>query len=200
MLDFDKNTLPIEDFCNKHKDIDFYLATSKSHNKEKDGKIESRYHIYCEIPLTDNCEHYSLLIKSAQAYFETADPACKDVSRYFNGNTESKVLYNNGKSIIDFIQETYNELREKRENEVIKNEIIKINSDNTAQNYNYMIYINKVLKDTDYSKGNRNNVLTQLAGLSKKNNFPVDALYYANEFIGLGDREFNNIIKLYNKD
>jgi len=193
MLDFDNNALSVKDFYYKYKNIDWYLATSKSHNKEKNGKTEPRYHIYLPIPITDDFEKYSLMILSAQTYFKTADPACKNPSRFFNGNKEAKCLYNQGECIFDYIGDIYEqEKKEKQKRETVT-------SNNDYINGQWINYINKVLINEDLSVGGRNNLLTNLTGLCKKHNFPVDALYYANSFIGLDDREFNNIVKLYNK-
>jgi hypothetical protein len=197
MLDFDNGALSVDDFSNEYKDIEWYLATSKSHNKEKNGKTEPRYHIYLPIPLVDDYEKYSLMIISAQEYFKTADTACKNPSRFFNGNNEADRItkYNNGKCILYFIKDIYNQLKEKKQKEETRyNENMFINT-----NEKWLKYINKVLINEDLSVGNRNNVLTSIAGLCKKHNFSIDALYYANTFIGLGDREFNNIVKLFNR-
>jgi hypothetical protein len=195
MLDFDNEALTVKDFYKEYKYIEWYLATSKSHNKEKNRKIEPRYHIYLPIPLIEDYEKYSLMIISAQEYFMTADTACKNPSRFFNGNKESKCLYNNGKCILYFIKDISNQLKENKQKETTKNnENMFIETSGQWKNY-----INTVLINDDITVGNRNNVLTRIAGLCKKHNFSIDALYYANSFIGLGDREFNNIVKLFNK-
>jgi hypothetical protein len=193
MLDFDIGALPVKDFYYKYKYINFYLATSKSHNKEKNGKTEPRYHIYLPIPIVEDRQKYAYMILSAMDYFKTADSACKDSSRFFNGNKESKVLYNNGKCILYFIKDIYQKIKNEKttaETSVFNN-IVDCN--------NWQNYINTILQNEDITNGNRNRVLCSIAGCCKKHNFSVDALYYANAFIGLEDREFNNIVKLYYK-
>ena len=163
MLDFDNEALPIDEFNNKYKDIEYYLATSKSHNKEKSGKIEPRYHIYLPIPMIESKEKYSLMIKATQIYFETADEACKDVSRFFYGNKESQCLYNNGKCILYFILGIYQNLKKKKETQNVKYEYQALSNYDVGYN-DYTYYINKVLMNEDKSVGNRNNLLTKLAG------------------------------------
>ena len=138
------------------------------------------------------------MIKAALAYFETADRACKDVSRFFNGNTESQCLYNNGKCILYFIVDIYKQMKAEKGNGDIKRQCQELCFN--ANTYNdYTRYIDKVLFYEDTSIGNRHTLLCKIAGYCKKHYFSTDALYYANSFVGLEDKEFNNIVKLYYK-
>jgi hypothetical protein len=197
MLDFDNGVLPVKEFYHKYKEIEFYLATSKSHNKDKHGIIEPRYHLYLPIPIVEDRQKYADMILSCMDFFKTADTACKNVDRFFYGNPESKVLYNDGKCILYFIKDIYD-----RETSIKKEVFSNIKQwcyDRMPCNNEWQNYINYILQNNDITNGNRNNVLCQIAGLCKKHNFSVDAMYYANSFIGLEDREFNNILKLYYK-
>jgi hypothetical protein len=102
--DVDSGTT-IEDFKNDFKDYEFYIATSKSHLKDKDGTgAHPRFHIYFPIAGTTNKESFKkALIKlcNSKPYF---DKQVKDIGRYFNTSPENcEIYYNNGKSILDYI-------------------------------------------------------------------------------------------------
>jgi hypothetical protein len=90
LLDFDNGALPVKDFYHKYKEIEFYLATSKSHNIEKNGRIQPRYHIYLPIPIVADKQKYENMILSCMEYFKTADAACKNVDRFFTAIPNQK--------------------------------------------------------------------------------------------------------------
>lgn len=207
MLDFDEKTLSIDDFINKHKEIEFYLATSKSHNKEKNGKVEPRYHIYLPIPLIDDYEKYSGMIKATQKYFESCDTACKDPSRYFNGNPEAEIFYNGGDCILRYILEIYKNLKiekdEKVETEKSNNAIHKYFIENSKPMFKdeyYKKIIYKELNTNDHEKGARSNFFTHLTGVCRIRNVPTKYIYFANNFVGLPEKEIDAIVSRYYKE
>lgn len=97
-----------------------------------------------------------------------------------------------------FIKEIYDRIKNNN-NDSVYGTIKKWCYDRMPCNDKWQKYINRILQNEDITNGNRNNVLCSIAGLCKKHNFSVDALYYANSFIGLNEKEFNNILKLYYK-
>lgn len=206
MLDFDENAISIDDFIKKYKTICFYLATSKSHNKEKNGKIEPRYHIYLPIPLTDDYESYSLMIKAAQIYFESCDVACKDVSRYFNGNIEAECFYNEGNCILNYLTGTIERLKEKRQAQ--ESQQAKLSQQRTIANceiceddtdaYYQSLCVNHYMNN-EVREGNRNQYMCRFVGLCDYKKIPIKWVYYQNKKVGLPENELKEIIERYYK-
>jgi hypothetical protein len=145
MADCDDNALPIEEFIEKYKKYEFYLATSKSHNKEKHGTIGPRYHCYFPITLTDDSQYYQNLIYKLHTFLEKkADKQAKDISRLFYGNPQAEVYYNQGISIENDIKDIeinveIEEIQEDKEKYFTPKEIIKYFEDHhiirTADGY-----------------------------------------------------------------
>jgi hypothetical protein len=203
MLDFDDNALEIDAFIERYKPIEFYLATSKSHNKDKHGKIEPRYHIYLPLrkEITDITE-YRLVMESTMDFFKTTDTNCKNASRYFNGNREPDRItsYNNGKSITDFIQDIYNGKLKTLENQKKNESLLKqMYIDLPSNNEDCKRYVEYKIKDYGVHEGSRNIFMCHLAGCCKAKRMPVrESLLHANAKIGLPDDEVETIIKYYN--
>ena len=99
--DFDDG-MSIEEFQNQYRDYSYYISTSKSHRKEKNGVACDRFHAFFPIThTTDQSQYLTYLKKLIQIM--GSDPACKDSSRFFFGNPNCEVFSNQGKSIIELL-------------------------------------------------------------------------------------------------
>lgn len=85
ILDFD-NDATINEVSNYFKDYEFLIATTRSHMKEKNGKISERFRLILRLDKTLylNKEQYSLFMKKIiNSLPFKADNACVDISRMF---------------------------------------------------------------------------------------------------------------------
>lgn len=96
MLDFDDNVL-IEDITKQFKNVFFLFATTKSHQKEKNGIICDRFRLI--LPLK---EYLDITIDEYKMMMDTiikrygADKSCKDISRFYYGYENSETFINFG--------------------------------------------------------------------------------------------------------
>jgi hypothetical protein len=186
ILDFDDNALPIEQFIALYKKYGFYIVTSKSHLKEKHGVIGPRYHVYFPIRECDNRNQYKLLLKKLHKFFnQTCDKQCSEASRYFNGNPEAELYYNEGVSIEYDIKDI-----EISENEAISNyiptkEVIKddeeyLGNESTFYtdngNYKESYICAKMILSEQFFDGIRNDVIVKGIPRLIKNGIPITYL------------------------
>lgn len=80
----------------------YVLATTKSHQKEKNGKVCDRFRIVipCETNITLSKQDYKELMNDIITTYG-ADRACKDIARFYYGFKDSEVFYNFG-DLFDF--------------------------------------------------------------------------------------------------
>lgn len=86
-LDFDEG-VTLEEAEELLKDYTFVIAPTKSHQKEKNGKVFDRFRVilFLSEPITDN-EVYEATWFSLYEKFPKIDKACKDSCRYFDPST-----------------------------------------------------------------------------------------------------------------
>lgn len=98
-LDIDDG-LTIKDFYAKFKDFEFYLATSKSHQKLKHGLKVDRFHIIFPIQeISDINIHESYLKLLNNMLGKKADKNCLESSRKFTAYKDSLTWHNKGQDI-----------------------------------------------------------------------------------------------------
>ena len=95
-LDFDDG-LSIDKAKGVFSHLCYVLATTKSHQKEKNGKVCDRFRIVipCETNITLCKEDYKELMNDIITTYG-ADRACKDIARFYYGFKDSEVFYNFG--------------------------------------------------------------------------------------------------------
>lgn len=83
-LDIDDG-LPIEDAINRFEDYKHIIATTKSHNVDKNGKVSDRYRIILFLDgVITSKEAFKATWDSLYKICPEIDTACKDVSRYWS--------------------------------------------------------------------------------------------------------------------
>lgn len=101
IFDFDDN-IDLIDGIDLFKQYTCIVATTRNHQKEKNGKVRDRFRIVLPLdkPLNTTKEDFkntmSLLI-----YRYGADNACKDIARFYYGYRDSEVIVNYG-SFFDY--------------------------------------------------------------------------------------------------
>ena len=95
-LDFDDG-LSIDKAKGVFSHLCYVLATTKSHQKDKNGKVCDRFRIVipCETNITLSKQDYKELMNDIITTYG-ADRACKDIARFYYGFKDSEVFYNFG--------------------------------------------------------------------------------------------------------
>lgn len=90
--------------------FDYILATTKSHQKEKNGVVCDRFRIILktETPITLNKEDYSKLMEEVFKDFPFVDTVCKDASRFYFPSADSEIYIHAGFTDFDW-QDIWNE-------------------------------------------------------------------------------------------
>jgi len=88
----------IKEFSEMFKDVEFYLFTSRSHQKPKNGcGAEDRYHVIFSIGRVIKIKNeFDELIHKMHDKYPFFCQNSKDVTRFFFGNKETEVFYNQG--------------------------------------------------------------------------------------------------------
>jgi P4 family phage/plasmid primase-like protien len=96
--------ITIEDFKKNFSNIEYFLVTSKNHQKEKNGKTCDRYHLLFPLSKTyENEAEYAALLEKIIEVFET-DPACKNPNRIFFGSpSDARTHENHGTPVNVFL-------------------------------------------------------------------------------------------------
>lgn len=98
--------ITLKDFARRFGMVEHYITTSKSHGKEKHGRIADRFHVLfpLETPITDGkmMKTYLRLLHS-HVGIKISDPACVDVARKFFGNPTNESFHEEGHFFIDTI-------------------------------------------------------------------------------------------------
>lgn len=91
----------INDFRKLFKEYAFYICTSGSHRKEKDGKVaRDKYHIFFPIKTITDGEKFKYWLKVLTTKYNFFDPQVKDLQRPFFGNPQTQVIKSTGKKSI----------------------------------------------------------------------------------------------------
>lgn len=87
------------------RDIQALLTTTKSHQKEKNGKVNDRFRIFMPTvkPFVGTVDQFKGVMSEVMRRFGgVADPACKDASRFYFGNPSGIFYYTTGSKKLSF--------------------------------------------------------------------------------------------------
>ena len=103
MLDFDDG-LSIEEAKALFSEYDGLIATTKSHQKDKNGIICDRFRVIIptDTPVTLNATEYKDLMVQIMNVYEEADKACKNISRFYFGYEGSEVIRLQGDKLFNW--------------------------------------------------------------------------------------------------
>lgn len=122
--DFDDG-YSIEEFKKDFNRYEWYITTSKSHQKLKHGKRCDRFHAVFPLHyMVQDRETHKQYLRILHKYFfkmDKMDKACIDTARFFYANKDTEVFYNEGKSIGHIIHQIY--LKQPEEKRVEQKEI-----------------------------------------------------------------------------
>lgn len=165
-LDFDDG-LSIDKAKGIFSDFCYVLATTKSHQKEKNGKVCDRFRIVipCETNIHLCKEDYKELMNDIITTYG-ADRACKDIARFYYGYENAEVFYNFGE-LFDLDKAI---LKAKKKKQIIKEmtktkeRVVNINFDgskvDTLRQISHTDKMLRLLKFNErFGAGGRNNYL-----------------------------------------
>lgn len=95
-------------FTEYFPDVRFIVYTSRNHMKWKDSKSpRPRFHILFPIERITSADEYKALLKRLQKHLPVFDERALDAGRFYFGNKEAEVYFQEGEmSIIDFLEGT----------------------------------------------------------------------------------------------
>lgn len=177
----------------------FIIATTKSHQKEKNGIVCDRFRVIipCESEITLNQKDYSRMMEEVYKDYPFVDKSCKDASRFYYPSSDSEVYFYNG--FCGFYWEDYWERAKKQEEIQIRLREFRKEFQQRKPKYEYdttqkidyirsIMFTEKILQllkyDERFVSGNRNNYLYSVGN------------YYLD--IGLDDDEVKNGIEWIN--
>ncbi len=93
-------TMSLAEAVEAFREYKHLIMPSKSHRKEKNGKIKDRYRVllFLTRPITEEAEYYATWF-SLQTRWPAIDPSCKDPSRFYYPSTECVSKNMKGKTI-----------------------------------------------------------------------------------------------------
>lgn len=95
--------MTLDEFQRRYDPYEYYLVTSQSHQKGKDGRPpEDRFHVYFPIAKTHDAEMYHRNLKRL-ATTEGFDGNVQDIARQFFGSPAEIVLHNEGIPITEYL-------------------------------------------------------------------------------------------------
>ena len=169
IFDFDDGT-SIDMAKDIFVDFSYIIATTRSHQKEKNGKVCDRFRLVlpCETNFQVSIQEYKDLMRELIERYG-ADPACKDVSRFYFGFKDSQIQFNFGRlfDIQDEIQKL-NKKKQIRAEMLAKKEVKKVEFEghkiDTLREISKTPAMLKVLKFYDrFIPGQRNTALFSMA-------------------------------------
>lgn len=97
----DKNEwMTIGKFKLQFRNYEYYIVTSKSHRKEKDGKpARDKFHVYFPVKPFDSAEQVEVWLKKLTKKYTFFDRQVKDSARFFSASPNATIFYNKGTSI-----------------------------------------------------------------------------------------------------
>ena len=156
--------------------FDYIIATTKSHQKEKNGKICDRFRVILptEKPINLNKTDYSKMMNEVFKDYPFVDTVCKDSSRFYFPAKNSTIITHSG--FTNFEWETYHKralendliqrdaLRRKQQlNEAFNNKSFEYGSGEKIDYIRTILKTEKLLKlikyDEKYVSGQRNKTL-----------------------------------------
>lgn len=97
----------IEQGMETFHDIEFYLVSSRNHLKDKtdsNGAVlaaRPKFHLYFPISNITDKDEFESYLRSLTTAYPFLDRSVKDATRFFFGNPNAQVLYNEGESILN---------------------------------------------------------------------------------------------------
>lgn len=193
------------------------IATTRSHQKEKNGKICDRFRvillakerIFCE------AEEYKEIMENIFKEYPFVDKACKDPSRIYFGHFDSEIWISGGDRLFDFyayakkikkikeLQNWRDEQEKKFKQTPVREPDFAYLQDGTKKDWYERHWLTDKMKEKlkfyeRFYAGNRNNYLYNVAAYLKKdlnfNNEKVkEAIRWLNDG-ALSERELNQTI------
>lgn len=149
--------------------FDGIIATTRSHQKEKNGIVCDRFRVIIRASQRIQCtkQEYKDAISFIMEYdYPFVDKACKDVSRIFFGTSNSEIHYLSGLASFDFNSRIYkaNKLKEIEAWKHSKKQAVEVRHDGTkADWYRENWKTEKILKAINFyerfGQGGRNHAL-----------------------------------------
>ncbi len=199
VIDIDK-VCTLEQAKELFKKYEFYLITTKSHQREKNGEVCDRFRLFFKLDKTIHIrEHIENIYSQFIDKFTFIDTSCRNVSRYFYASPSDAIVYHNqGKKYsTNIIIETEVEIAEQEkpvqynnpDDIFIYNEItedwrnsygdVLEGGNGELDNEAHLKGIQKYL-DEEYTPGNRANCLFQAGIMMLRDgfdeNFMIDYL------------------------
>lgn len=175
ILDIDDGK-SIDEARNIFEPFDYIIATTKSHQKEKNGKICDRFRVLLptEKPITLNKIEYSKMMEEVYKDFPFVDKVCKDSSRFYFPSKNAQIITHSG--FTNFEWEDYHKralendliqsdaLRRKQQlNEAFNNKSFEYGSGEKIDYIRTILKTEKLLKlikyDEKFVSGQRNKTL-----------------------------------------
>jgi hypothetical protein len=102
ILDYDDG-MTIEDAQSMFSTHRAIIATTRSHGKEKHGKVCDRFRVImqCKTPITLQKDDYREMMRVVVDHFGS-DSACINNDRFYFGNPEAQVEFTNGIELFDW--------------------------------------------------------------------------------------------------
>lgn len=176
----------------------FYLITSKSHQKEKGGLVCDRFRLFIPLDKTvyirqEMEEIYNRFIGK----YDFIDKSCRNVSRFFYSSPkDAEIIYNDGKKYKTYLSERLDDivLTHDKKEEVVEyaparktgwlkrpdNVVVEYEYSSATTEENYLKGIESYM-DENYYQGNKGNCLFNAACMMMKDGFDDD--YIANHLI-----------------
>lgn len=178
ILDIDDG-VSIEEAKEIFKDYMNIIATTKSHQKEKNGIVCDRFRVIIPTSseVTLNKDEYSLMMEEVYKKYPFVDTVCKDASRFYFPSETSIVKFNNGENAFNW-KPFWEKAKEDEEERIRLIEFRKNFSGYRKPMYEYdteekIDYIRKICKtekilqllkyDERFVSGKRNNYLYSVA-------------------------------------
>ena len=192
ILDID-DSCTIEQAREIFKAYKFYLITSKSHQKEKNGFVCDRFRMFLKLDCTINIRQQMEEIYNQVIFkYPFIDKSCRNVSRsYYSSPKDALVIYNEGRmypTIILSGVESKNNAKEYQDKGKGKNEHIEHLNEVFVFNEITELWTNKygevlecestnveskikgalTVLDNEFYSGNRNNVIFKVCAMLRK--------------------------------
>jgi hypothetical protein len=216
ILDVD-NGLTLKEAHQKFLPYNHIIATTKSHQKEKNGLVCDRFRVILptETPITLDSKECDILMRGVMREYNFVDQSCKDSSRFYYPAKDSIVVHKYG--FVNFVwQDIYNKekqliKKEKEESDRLRNFNQSFNQrkpaytfEGTKEDYlRSILFTEKLLKllkfNEKFGAGGRNTYL-YAAGCYLKDNKMTDGeikdsiLWLNAQGDGIPEHEINSTI------
>jgi len=178
------------------------IATTKSHQKEKNAIVCDRFRVIIPFkePMKLSCDNYKMMMSEIFHTFDFVDQACKDNARTYTGYEGSEIMQTGGSEFIDgnlYLKRAKN--RAKRRNELLETKYKNAPKTETQEG---LLKAIQTVFDECYTTGSRNATIARLAFWLRDSHLITneegkDFLYSLNVSSGdpVTDGEFNTIMR-----